>query len=255
MRARARASMAAELRRLTRDGRYRWILACSLLVSFGGGLVHAAIAAGLTGVEAIELQTAVISRGAATPLGVVLLMVVAIAGPYRDGSWLHAALAEPRASRRLLVSAVPIGAACAVVAVASAAAATAGAAVMGRIEPPSIMLSTALHLAVTQIWALWMLCLAHATRSPMLTLAIGAGLPILIEPATAGLLTQADLGDLRLALPGQALRALAELPATGGALLQPVPAEALPLAIVTIVICTGAAAASAWLRLRRPQPR
>ncbi|MCH1884199.1 hypothetical protein [Agrococcus sp. ARC_14] len=255
MRSRSRAGVAAELRQLSTDRRLRWILALAVGCSAIGGLVHAAIAAQLPGIDAIELQTAVVSRGAATQLAVVLLMSVAVAGRYRDGSWLQLALAEPRPSRRLLTAAAPALSASVLLALVSAASATAAAALVSRIDPPSLALATCLHVAVTTIWALWTLCLAHASRSPMLTLAIGAGLPIVVEPAAAGLLTQADLAGLRWAMPGHALRVLAELPATGGALLQPVPPEALPAALGTVIVCTAVLAAIAWLRLRGSQPR
>lgn len=255
MTSRAGAGMAAAMLRLAQDVRPRWILACSVAASFGGGLVHGALAAQLGGIDAVELQTAVVSRGAATPLAVVLLMMVVVADPYRDGSWLHAALAEPLPLRRLLVSAVPALAACCLLALVSAAAATAGAGVTRPIEFAVVAGSFGLHLAVTSIWALWMLGLAHATRSPLLTLAVGAGLPIVVEPTLAGLLSQTDLGALRWLLPGNALRAVAEQPAIGGGLLQPVPPEALPAAIVTITACTLGIGTSAWLRLRGPQPR
>lgn len=255
MKSRARAGMAAAMLRLARDVRLRWILAFSMVVSFGGGLMHGVLAERLGGIDAIELQTAVVSRGAATQLAIVLLMVVAVASPYRDGTWLHAALAEPRPLRRLLIFGAPLLALCVVLAAASAAAATAGASAVDQLEPGGVALSGSLHLAVMLLWALWLLCLAHATRSPMLTMVIGAGLPIVVEPALAGLLAQADLGTLRWLLPGQALRAIAELPATGGGLLQPVPAEGLPVAVATLVACTAAAVAAAWLRLRGSQPR
>lgn len=247
--------MTAAMVGLARDVRLRWILVFALIASFGGGLVHGAIAERLGDIDAIELQTAVVSRGAATPLAVVLVVLVAVAGPYRDGSWLHAVLAEPRPSRRLLVSAVPVLAGCAVLALASAVSATAGAAAAGRLEPDGVAVSVCLHLAVTSIWTVWVLSIAHATRSTMLTLAVGAGVPIVLEPTVAGLLAQADLGALRWLLPGQALRAIAELAATGGVLLQPVPTEALPTAVATIVACTAAVGTAAWLRLNGSQPR
>lgn len=247
--------MAAEVRRLSRDRRQRWVLVFAVVASLGGGLLNAALAAQLGGVDAVELQTAIVSRGAATPLAIVLVMTIAVAGTYRDGSWLHAALAEPRPFRRLLVGAVPALAICLILALVSAGSATAAATVVSAIDPTSVVLATCLHLAVSSIWALWMLCLAHAVRSPIWTFAIGAGLPIVVEPAVAGLLTQAGLGGHRWALPGQALRAMAELPVLGDALLQPVPPEALPVAVTSIVVCTAAAATAAWLRLRGPQPR
>lgn len=247
--------MTAAMVGLARDVRLRWVLVFALIVSFGGGFVHGAIAEALGDIDAMELQTAVVSRGAASPLAVVLVVLVAVAGPYRDGSWLHAVLAEPRPARRLLVSTVPVLAGCAVLALASAASATAGAAAAGRFEPDGVAVSVCLHLAVTSIWTVWLLGIAHATRSPILTLAIGAGVPIVLEPTAAGLLTQVDLGALRWLFPGQALRAIAELPATGGVLLQPVPIEAQLTAAATIVACTAAVGAAAWLRLRGSQPR
>lgn len=255
MRSRARAGMAATTLRLAHDVRLRWILALALAASLAGGLVYGALAARLGDIDAIELQTAVVSRGAATQLAIVLVVLVAVAGPYRDGSWLHAALAEPRPSRRLLVSALPVLACCAALALVSAAAALAGAGLVGRLELSGVALAVSLHLAVSSIWALWVLGLAHAVRSPMLVLAVGAGLPIVVEPAVAGLLTQAELGALRWSLPGQALRAIAELPSAGGGLLQPVPSEALPAVIPTIVACTAVVGTAAWLRLRGAQPR
>lgn len=256
MRSRARASMAAMLLGLAHDARLRWVLAVAVAASLVGGLLHGALAARLGGIDAIELQTAAVSRGAATQLVVVLVVLIAVAGPYRDGTWLQLALAEPRPTRRLLVSTVPVLAVCGALALVCASAATAGAgAAAGGIEPSAVVLPVGLQLVVSSIWTLWVLGLAHAVRSPMLTLAVGAGLPIVVEPAVAGLLTPAGLGSLRWALPGQALRALAELPATGGGLLQPVPSAALTPAILTIVVCTGAVGAAAWLRLRGPQPR
>ncbi|WP_405216154.1 hypothetical protein [Agrococcus sp. Ld7] len=247
--------MAAATLRLLHDSRLRWLFAGALLASFAGGLVHGALAARLGGMDAIELQTAAVSRGAATPLAVVLLVLIAVAGRYRDGSWLHEALAEPRPTRRLLVSAAPVLAACGAIALSCGAAAAAGSGAAGRIEPGLALVAVGLHLVVSGIWALWMLGVAHATRSTMLTLAIGAGLPVVVEPAIAGLLAQGDLGALRWLLPGQALRAIAELPATGGVLLQPVPPAVLPAALGTIVACTAAIGMAAWLRERGPQPR
>lgn len=254
MSARVRSGMAAELGLLLQDRRLGVLAVLAALCSLAAGFVTAALAARLGGVAPIELQLAVVSRGAASQLAVVLVMTIAVAGRYRDGSWLHAALAQPRPGRRLLVAATPLLPACLALGLLCALAAATGAAIVGRADPTAVLVPVCLHLAALSIWSLWMLGLAHLSRSPLLTLALGAGL-LMVEPAVAGLLAQAGLDGWRWLLPGQALRALAELPAVGGALLQPVPPAALPTAIAAIVACTGAIGAAAWLRLRGPQPR
>lgn len=250
-----RASMTAELRGLLRGRRQGWVLVFAVVGSLAGGITSGGIATQLSGVEPLELSTMSISRGAATPIAVALLAAVAIAGPYRDGGWLQPVLSEPRALPRALAGGVPMLGASVLLGLLAATVAAVSAGALAGFDPGSFALAASAHVVVTAIWGLWMLCLAHATRSPLLTIAVGVGMPVVVEPALAGLLAQLQLDPARWALPGQALRAVGEAGAGGGALLLPISAQALAIAVATIAICTLAAVLAAGLRMRAAQPR
>ncbi|WP_413316869.1 hypothetical protein AA0Z99_09590 [Agrococcus sp. 1P02AA] len=250
-----RASMAAELRGLLRGRRQGWVLVLAVAGSLAGGLTSGAIAAQVGSVGPLELATMSVSRGAATPIAVALLAALAVAGPYRDGGWLHAVLGEPRALPRALAGAVPMLGLSLLLGLLSATIAAVSAAALVGFDLGALALAVSAHLLVTTIWSAWMLCLAHATRSPLATLAVGVGVPVIVEPALAGLMAQLRLDPARWALPGQALRAVGEVAAGGGAVLLPVPVGALAIAVAAIAACTLAAVLAAWLRMRAAQPR
>ncbi len=238
-----------------RGRRLGWAVVVAAAGSFVGGLAMAGLALSFQGATAIETSTVVVSRGSAAPLAVTVLASLAVAGPYRDGSWLHAALAEPSPARRMLAGAVPVLALGVGLGAIAVAAAAAGAAVLGPSAVPALPLAGAAHLAVVALWSMWMLGLGHASRSPLATLGIGAGLPLVVEPALSALLAQTAIAEARWLLPATSLRSLAELPVGDGAVLDGPTLALAPLLIAAALGWTAAAALAGWSRARAAQPR
>ncbi|MGY3127975.1 hypothetical protein ACVWW9_001474 [Agrococcus sp. UYP33] len=254
-RPRFRTLAAAELAAM-RGRRLGWAVVLAAAGSCVGGLAMAALVLPFDAAAAIEASTVVVSRGSAAAVAVAVLAALAVAGPYRDGSWMHAALAVPHVGRRLAAGAVPavgLGVGLGAVAIASAAV---GAALVDASALRALPAAAAAHLGAIAVWSVWLVCLAHATRSPLATLGIGAGLPLVAEPALAGLLAMTPMADARWwLLPGIALRSLAEVPVGEGVVLDgPSPAQ-LPLLLASVLGWTAAAALAAWLRARGAQPR
>lgn len=238
-----------------RGRRLGWAAVVAAAGSFLGGLAMAGLALRFGGATAIETSTVVVSRGSSAPLAVAVLAGLAVAAPYRDGSWLHAALAAPSPARRMLAGAVPVVSLAIVLGVVAVAAAAAGAAILGPSPLAALPLAGAAHLGVVALWSTWMLGLGHATRSPLATLGIGAGMPLVVEPALSGLLAQTPLAEARWLLPATSLRSLAELPVGDGAVLDGPPPEAAPLLVIAALGWTAAAVLAGWLRARAAQPR
>ena len=240
-----------------RGRRLAWCAAVATLGSFAGGLAMGALVVPFAGaIDPAEASTVVVSRGSAAQAAVAVLAGLAIAAPYRDGSWMHAALAAPSPMRRLLAGAVPVLALALGLGGLAIAAAAAGASLVEPGALAALPAAAGIHLAVVGVWTWWMLCLAHASRSALATLAVGQGLPLVVEPALAGLLAQTAMADARWALlPSLALRSLGELPSGGGAVLDGPPPEQAPLLLVALTAWTAAATVVAWLRARRAQPR
>lgn len=249
-----RALAAGELAAL-RGRRLWWAAVVAAAGSFVGGLAMAGLALQLDGVAAVEASTVVVSRGSSAAVAIAVLASLAAAGPYRDGSWLHAALAVPSPARRILAGAVPAAVLGLVLAVIAVAAAAVGAAVVDPQTLGALPLAGAAHVAVVVVWTVWMLCLAHATRSPLATLGVGAGLPVVVEPALSGLLAQSVLADARWLLPATTLRSLAELPVGQGAVLDGPAPEHAPLLVAAATGWTALAVLAGWLRARGAQPR
>lgn len=255
--ARLASAEAAALR-----GRRLW---WSAVVAAGGSLVGGLAMAGLLvafdGASAVEWSTVVVSRGSTAPIAVALLASLGVASGYRDGSWMHAALAAPAPAMRIAASAVPtlaiglgLGAVAAVAAVAASVLVDPGRLVSVGVLA-ALPLAVAVHVTVAVVWSAWMLCVAHATGSPLATLGIGAGLPLVIEPAVAGALAQTALADARWLLPGASLRSLAELPVGRGAVLDGPPPELAPALAAAALGWTAIAAIAAWARARGPRRR
>lgn len=232
-----------------------WAAAVAAVGSFAGGLAMAALVLSVGGAGAVESSTVIVSRGSTATLAVAVLASLGIAGQYRDGSWLHASLAAPWPVRRALASIVPaiaLGAGLGIIAVAASAA---GAALVEPRALAALPLAASAHLAAVIAWSCWMACLAHASRSPLATLAAGGGLPLVAEPAASGLLAQTGLAEARWLLPATALRSLAELPVGAGAVLDGPTAARAPLLVVVALGWTALAVLAAWLRLRGASPR
>ncbi|MGM1028751.1 MAG: hypothetical protein ACQEWM_02625 [Actinomycetota bacterium] len=250
----ALALAAGELAAL-RGRRLGWAVVLAAVGSFLGGLAMAGLALALDDVAALETSTVVVSRGSSATVAVAVLASLAVAGPYRDGSWLHAALAEPSPARRMLAGAVPVIALGVRLGAIAVVAAAAGAAVVDPGTLAAVPLVAAAHLPAVGVWSAWMLCLGHATRSPLATAAVGAGLPLMIEPALAGALAQSALADVRWLLPATSLRSLAELPVGDGALLDGPPLALSPMLVAAALGWTVIAGLAGWLRARAAQPR
>lgn len=246
--------LAGELAALRGRGLW-WAAVVAVGGSLLGGLAMAALVLPFDDIASLEASTVVVSRGSSTPVAVALLTSFAVAGPYRDGSWLHAALAVPRPARRMLAGAAPVIALGLGLGVLGVAAAAAGAAIVDASALAALPAAGAAQLAVVAVWSVWLLCLGHATRSPLATLGIGAGLPLIVEPALSGLLAQSSLGEARWLLPATSLRSLAELPVGDGAVLDGPPLELAPLLAATALGWTAIAALAGWLRARGAQPR
>lgn len=237
-------------------GRRAWVwLIVAVFGSAVSGLISGGLLSQMSSASAIEQATVIVARGSAAQIAIVVLASAGIAGAYRDGSWMHAALACPNAARRLgigLAAVLPITVALGAV---SAVAAIAGAAPFARADPPALVIAIGLQLLISGIWGLWIISLAHAVRSPLVVLAIGLGLPLVVEPGLGGGFALAGVDGLRWLLPGQALRAVAERAAGEGAVLAGVEDAALVTAILATVGWSALALAGAWWRMRGAQPR
>lgn len=247
-------SAAGELAAL-RGRRLWWSAVVAAAGSLVGGMAMAGLVLPFEEASAIEASTVVISRGSASAVAVAVLASLAVAGPYRDGSWMQAALAVPSPAPRLVASGVPtvvLGAGIGAVAVASTAigAGLVDPSALGALPP-----AAAAHLAAVAVWSAWMACLAHATRSPLATLGVGAGLPLVAEPAVAGALAQAAMPDARWLLPATSLRSLSELPVGDGAVLDGPPPGLAPVIVAAALGWSVLAVIAAWLRAGGAQPR
>lgn len=245
----------AEVRALLIGRRQGWALAIAIFGSAAGGAASSALVAQLGQMPALDAATTIVSRGSAALLAITLFAGLGVAGPYRDGAWVHAALAEPRPTRRLLNAAAPTVALGLALAATAALAAILGAAVVALPAASAIAIAMGAHLAVAALWSLWMLLLAHAMRSPLGVLAIGAGLPLVVEPLLGGLLAQTPMPEARWLLPSTALRALGELPVVEGAVIARLEPQLVPLVVIVVAGWTSVIVAAAWLRMRSPQPR
>jgi hypothetical protein len=237
-------------------GRRPWIPGAIALV--GSGLAGLAVGGLLSQAAAssdLEAATAIVSRGSAAHLAIAVLASLGVAGPYRDGGWMHAALAHPRPAPRLALTVVPMLLPALILAALSSAAAVAGAAALVQPSLDATLAATGIHLGTCTAWAVWMAALAHASRSPMLVLAVGLALPLIVEPAVSGVLVAAGLGGFRWLMPAQALRALAEGVVVDGAVLAPVGDEPVRLAVAALVGWTAIAVLAAGARLRGARPR
>lgn len=246
--------LAGELAAL-RGRRLGWAGAVAAVGSFVGGLAMGALALPFDDAAAIEVSTVVVSRGSSAPVAVALLASLAVAGPYRDGSWLHAALAVPSPARRMLAGAVPVAGVGVALGTIAVIAAAVGAAVVDPSALAALPLAGAAQLAAIGAWSVWLLCLGHATRSPIATLGIGAGLPVVVEPALSGLLALSPLAEARWLLPATSLRSLAELSVGDGALLDGPDLALAPLLATAVLGWTAVAALAGWLRACGAQPR
>lgn len=246
-----RAELAAMLL-----GRRLWIpVAIAVVGSALAGLAVGGLLSRAAASSDLEAATAIVARGSAAQLAIVVLASLGVAGPYRDGAWLHAALAHPRPARRLALTAVPMLVPALLLAAVSSATAVAGAAVLVRPSLGAILTATGVHLVASTAWAAWMAALAHATRSPMLVLAVGLALPLIVEPGIGGALVGAGLDGLRWLLPCHALRALAEGTVADGAVLAPIGDDAVRVAASAALGWTVIAVLGAWARLRGTRPR
>lgn len=245
---------AAELVAL-RGRRLWWSAVVAATGSLVGGLAMAALLLPFDGASAIESSVVVVSRGSSAAIAVALLASLGVAAPYRDGAWMHAVLAVPAPAPRLAASAVPVVALGVAVGGIAVSAAAAGAAIIDAGALASLPLAAASHLVVVALWSVWMLCLAHATRSPLATLAVGAGLPLVAEPAIAGALAHSAAPEARWLLPGTALRSLSELPVGSGVVLDGPPPEHAPALVVAVAGWTALAVLAACARARGAQPR
>lgn len=246
--------VTAELAAL-RGRRLAVAAAVSAVGSLVGGLAMGALLLPFAEASPVEASTVVVSRGSAAPTAIAVLAALAVAAPYRDGSWMHAALGVPSPVARLVAGAVPIAAIAMGLGAIAVGAAAAGAAVVHPVALGALPLAGAAHVGAIAIWTVWMLGLAHASRSPALTLALGAGLPLVVEPAIAGLLAHSAAAEARWLLPALALRSLAELPVGDGSVLDGPPPELAPAIGAAAVCWTAVAAVAAWLRARGPLPR
>lgn len=242
----ARAALAAMLL-----GRRPWIpLVIAVAGSALAGLAIGGLLSQAPASSDLEAATAIVARGSAAQLAIVVLASLGVAGPYRDGAWVHEALAHPRPARRLALSLVPMLLPALALAAVSSAAAVAGAAVLVQPGLGAILTATGLHLVASTAWAVWMAALAHATRAPMLVLAVGLALPLIVEPGIGGALVAARLDDLRWLMPSHALRAVVEGVVVDGAVLAPVGDAALRLAAAALALWTAVALLAAFARLR-----
>ncbi|WP_035254969.1 hypothetical protein [Agrococcus lahaulensis] len=242
----AKAELVAML-----GGRRPWLpLALAVVGSALAGLAAGGLLAQTGASSDLEAATVVVARGSAAQLAIVVLASLGVAAPYRDGSWMHAALANPSAARRLALSIAAMLVPALLLAVLSSAAALAGAAALVRPGAGAVLVAAGIHLATSAAWAVWMAALAHASRSPMLVLAAGLALPLLVEPGIAGALALASLDGLRWLLPGQALRALAEGIVADGAVLARIDAAAMRLGGAAAVGWTAIVVLAAWARMR-----
>lgn len=247
--------LRAEARSLLIGRRQGWALAVAVLGSLAGGAASSALVAQLGQMPALDAATTIVSRGSAALLAITLLAGLGVAGPYRDGAWVHAALAVPGPTRRLIIAASPVIALGLLLAAVAALAAILGAAVVALPAASAIVIAVSAHLAIAALWSLWMLLLAHAIRSPMGVLAIGAGLPLVVEPLVGGLLAQTSTPEVRWLLPSTALRAIGELPVVEGVVIARLDPQLVPLVVAVVAGWTAVLAAAAWLRMRSPQPR
>lgn len=239
-----------------RGRRAGWAIGIAAAGSWAGGLAMAALVLPFGEVAAIEASTVVVSRGSAAAVAVAALASLVVAGPYRDGSWVHLALAVPSAAHRLAVTALPAVGAGVALGAAAVAAAALGAALAAPAALTALPAAAAAHLGSIAVWSLWMACLAHAARSPLVTLGVGAGMPLVIEPALGGLLALTPLADARWSLlPATALRSLAELPVGAGVVLHGPTSDRAPLLLASVLGWTAAAALAAWARMRAAPPR
>jgi hypothetical protein len=239
----------AELAAL-RGRRLWWAAVVAATGSLTGGFAMAALVLPFERASAVESSIVIVSRGSTATVAVALLASLAVASPYRDGAWMHAALAAPSPALRMAASAVPVVALGTAVGAIALTAAAVGAAILDPAAVAALPLAAALHLAVVAVWSVWMLCLAHATRSPLATLAVGAGLPLVAEPAIAGALAQSSVPDARWMLPGATLRSLAELPIGTGAVIDGPPAAYAPMLAAAALTWTAIAVLAAWSRVR-----
>ncbi|ERG63902.1 hypothetical protein L332_05390 [Agrococcus pavilionensis RW1] len=247
----ARAELATMLL-----GRRPWIPLTLALVGSGlGGLATGALLAHAAASTDLEAATVVIARGSAAQPAIAVLASLGVAAPYRDGSWMHAALAHPRPAHRLALSIGSTLVPALLLAALSSAAALAGAAALVRPSLDAALVVVSIHLGTAAAWAVWMAALAHASRSPLLVLAVGLALPLLVEPGIAGALALAGLDGVRWLLPGQALRAVSEGIVAGGTVLAPIGAAELRLAAAALVGWSAVAVLAAWARLRGGRPR
>lgn len=230
------------------------VLALAIAGSVVAGLVAGALLAQLEAGDG-ETAVAIVSRGSAAQLAITVFASLSIAGPYRDGSWMQSALALPSAALRLLVSVLLVLLVASAVAVVADGAAVAGAAAFAKAGPSALLRAVAVSLFASGIWAVWMAGLAHATRAPMLVLAVGVGLPLLLEPGLASALSLTEVEQVRWLLPTTALRALSEGYVEDPVMLAPVGTEAIGLAIAAVLSWTALAVAAAWIRMRGAQPR
>ncbi|MGC5077268.1 hypothetical protein [Agrococcus sp. DT81.2] len=245
---------AAELIAL-RGRRLWWAVVVGGAGSFAGGFAIAALVLPFDEASAVESSIVVVSRGSTAAVAVALLASLAVAGPYRDGAWMHAALAAPSPGMRMIAGAVPVVALSTGVAAIAVTAAAAGAAVLDPDPLAALPLAAAGHLAVVAVWSVWMLCLAHATRSPLATLAVGAGLPLAVEPAIAGALALSAIPGARWLLPGATLRSLAELPIGIGAVVEGPSLADAPMLAAAALGWTALAILAAWARAHGAPPR
>ena len=245
---------AAELVAL-RGRRLWWSAVVAATGSFVGGVAMAAVLLPFDDASAVESSVVVVSRGSTAAVAVALLASLGVAAPYRDGAWMHAVLAAPAPAPRLAATAVPVVALGLGVGAIAVAATAVGAAIVHPGALAALPLAATAHLAAVGVWSVWMLCLAHATRSPVATLAVGAGLPLVAEPGLAGAIAHSALPEARWLLPGTVLRSLSELPIGSGAVLDGPTPERVPMLVAAAAGWTALAVLAALARARGAQPR